>query len=124
MNSDEVNWLLQTIEDPENCKALRAGSVPARKNPISRDGEFSSGPELDGLACRRKTGCVDFNGVHYDTARERLVRAMRHLTWHGCRVNPCRGEGLGWRSAFLKEAGGRAREKDPGGAPLKVERQM
>jgi hypothetical protein len=20
---------------------------------------------LDGLACRRKTGCVDFNGVHY-----------------------------------------------------------
>ena len=44
--------------------------MPARKNPISRDGEFSSGPELDGLACRRKTGCVDFNGVHHDTAKD------------------------------------------------------
>jgi hypothetical protein len=25
---------------------------------------------LDGLACRRKTGCVDFNRVHYDTTRD------------------------------------------------------
>ena len=25
---------------------------------------------MDGLACSRKTGCVDFNGVHYDTAKD------------------------------------------------------
>ena len=25
---------------------------------------------MDGLACRRKTGRFDFNGVHYDTAKD------------------------------------------------------
>ena len=70
MNSDEVNWLFANNRGSGKCKALRAGSVPARKNPISRDGELRSGPELDELACRRKTGCVDFNGVHYDTAKD------------------------------------------------------
>jgi hypothetical protein len=80
MNSDEVNWLLQTIKDPENAKRLRAGSVPARKNPRSRDGEFSSRAELEGLACSRKSGCVDFNGVHYDKARD----SSCHVALMGC----------------------------------------
>ena len=38
---------------------------------------------LDGLACRRKTGCVDFNGVHYDAVKDSscngaLAKLNRH----------------------------------------------
>src|SRR5262249_11076734 len=68
MNSDEVNWLLQTIEDPENAKRFVQAQHQRGKNPISPDGEFSSGPELDGLACSREPACVDFSEVHCDTA--------------------------------------------------------
>ena len=70
MNSDEVNWLLQTIEDPENAKRVVQAQYQRGRIPYPRDGECSSGPELDGLACRRKTGCVDFNGVHRDPAKD------------------------------------------------------
>lgn len=57
MNSDEVNWLLQTIEEPENAKRF-VQAQGQRGESISRDGEFSSGPKLDDWSAVEKPAAL------------------------------------------------------------------
>jgi hypothetical protein len=70
MNSDEVNWLLQTIEDPENAKRFVQAQYERGRIPnhvmadLARDRNWTDWPAVE------KPAALIFNGVHYDTAKD------------------------------------------------------
>jgi hypothetical protein len=59
MNSDEMNWLLQTIDDPENAKRFVQAQYHRGRIPYH---------VMASLA--RDRNWTDFNGVHYHTAKD------------------------------------------------------
>ena len=70
MNSDEVNWLLQTVEGPENAKRFVLAQYQRGRLPyhvmasLARDRNWADWPAVEKIAR------VDFNGVHYDRAED------------------------------------------------------
>lgn len=63
MNSDELNWLLQTIEDPETAKSFvqaqyRRGRIPYHvMASLARDRNWTDSPALE------KPAALIVNGV-------------------------------------------------------------
>jgi len=63
VNREELNWLLETIQDAQDRGAFRVGSVRARQNFLSGDGDVA-----------RERGWINH------TANQFLAMATRHST--------------------------------------------
>jgi len=75
MNSDEVNWLLETIEDPEKAKRFvqaqyERGRIPYRVMAnVARDRGWADWPAVEQPPAR--------NSIEWTTARQRVLAATR-----------------------------------------------
>jgi hypothetical protein len=64
MNSDEVNWLLQTIEDPENAKRFvqaqyQRGRIPYHvMASLARDRNWTDWPPVEKPAALISMECI------------------------------------------------------------------
>ncbi len=73
MNSDEMNWLLQTIEDPEKAKRLvlaqyRRGRIPYHvMASLARDRNWTDWPAVENPAALISMECI--------TTRQKILGA-------------------------------------------------
>jgi hypothetical protein len=73
MNSDEVNWLLQTIEDPENAKRFvqaqyQRGRIPYHvMASLARDRNWTDWPAVEKPAALISMECI--------TTRQKILAA-------------------------------------------------
>ena len=64
MNSDEVNWLLQTIEDPENAKRFlqaqhQRGRIPYHlMASVARDRNWTGWPAVEKSVALTSMECI------------------------------------------------------------------
>jgi hypothetical protein len=77
MNSDEVNWLLQTIEDPENAKRFvqaqyQGGRIPYHVMAnLARERNWTDWPAVEKRAALISMECI--------TTQQRILAATREL---------------------------------------------
>ena len=73
MNSDEVNWLLQTIEDPENAKRFAQAQYQRGRIPyhvmasLARDRNWTDWPAVEQPSAFTSMECI--------TTRQKILAA-------------------------------------------------